>query len=78
MPNLLREHRHSLGQLAIQEGVSMLTTRGWVQRGIKGIWLETIQVDGRRYTSTEAFHHFVAATTAAANGETPKEDSACA
>lgn len=38
-------------------------------KGIRGVRLETIVSGGRRYTSREAVLRFVAATTAAANGE---------
>ena len=72
MNDLLSEHRLSLTQLAHKEGVAIPTTWRWAQRGIKDIRLETIQIGGRRYTSTEAFHRFVQATTAVANGERPK------
>jgi len=39
----------------------------WRQRGISGVRLETLKVGGRRETSVEAVHRFVAATTAAAD-----------
>ena len=40
----------------------------WVQRGCRGVKLETALVGGRRITSREAIHRFVEATTAAADG----------
>ena len=43
----------------------------WHQRGIKGIRLETAIVGGRRFTTRGAIEQFIAATTAAANGEAP-------
>jgi hypothetical protein len=42
-----------------------------MQRGIRGVRLETVMIGGIRYTSCEALERFVAATTAAANGTTP-------
>ena len=68
MNNLLEENRLSLTQLAKREGVATPTTWRWAQRGIKGVRLETINVGGRRFTTTEAFARFVEATTAAAQG----------
>jgi hypothetical protein len=41
----------------------------WNERGVRGVRLETLVVAGRRYTSSEALERFVAATTAAADGE---------
>jgi hypothetical protein len=43
----------------------------WVQRGVRGIKLETILIGGRRYTSHEALQRFFERTTAAAAGELP-------
>jgi hypothetical protein len=39
----------------------------WWRRGIRG--LRTVVVGGRRYTTENAVEEFIAATTAAANGE---------
>lgn len=47
----------------------------WRQRGISGVRLETFKVGGRRETSVEAVHRFIAATTAAADGEQPSSKS---
>ena len=41
----------------------------WVLTGVRGQRLETLLVGGRRYTSREAIERFIAATTAASNGE---------
>lgn len=41
----------------------------WRTAGVRGVTLETVTVGGRRYTSREALARFVAATTAAADGE---------
>lgn len=41
----------------------------WIQRGCRGVKLETVLVGGRRFTSEESIQRFVEATTAAANGE---------
>ena len=47
----------------------------WRLRGVRGHKLETILVGGRRYTSVAAIEIFIAATTAAANGEQPSARS---
>ena len=41
----------------------------WWRRGVRGIRLRTVVVGGRRYTTEIAVEEFIAATTAAANGE---------
>lgn len=41
----------------------------WVQRGIRGIRLESILIGGKRYSSLEKLDAFIAATTAAADGD---------
>ena len=45
------------------------TLHRWRLHGIRGVKLETCLIGGRRYTSREAVERFVAATTAAADGE---------
>ena len=40
----------------------------WVQRGCRGVKLETLLVGGKRFTSLEALQRFAEATTAAADG----------
>ena len=40
----------------------------WIQRGCRGVKLETVLFGGKRYTSLEALQRFVEATTAAADG----------
>jgi hypothetical protein len=40
----------------------------WIQRGCRGVKLETILVGGRRFTSTLALQTFFDRTTAAADG----------
>jgi hypothetical protein len=47
------------------------TLHRWRLRGVRGVKLETCLVGGRRFTSIEAIDRFIAATTAAANGEAP-------
>jgi hypothetical protein len=47
------------------------TLHRWSLRGINRIRLETCKVGGRRLTSLEAISRFVAATTAAADGNPP-------
>ncbi|MGA2069598.1 MAG: DUF1580 domain-containing protein [Thermoguttaceae bacterium] len=41
----------------------------WYRRGIRGVKLETLAIASRRYTSVEAIRRFIAATTAAADGQ---------
>ena len=41
----------------------------WHRRGVRGVRLETILLAGRRYTTRDALEQFIAATTAAADGE---------
>lgn len=43
----------------------------WIQRGCRGVKLETVLVGGRRFTSTLALQTFVERTTAAADGTSP-------
>ncbi|MBA4104969.1 MAG: hypothetical protein C0485_04345 [Pirellula sp.] len=66
MPDLLRERRMTLAELAQQQNVNTCTTWRWSGRGVGGVVLETYSVGGRRYTSQEAFERFVERTTAAA------------
>ncbi len=47
----------------------------WIQRGCRGIKLETVLVGGRRYASRESLTRFIEATTAAADGEKPNSSS---
>jgi hypothetical protein len=81
--DLLSEDRLSLNQLAHQVGVSLPTAWRWTRRGIRGTRLESVAVGGRRYTSTQAFRRFVAATnesigTSASAGTTAHRQSAIA
>jgi len=41
----------------------------WIQRGCRGVKLETILLGGMRYTSREALQRFADAVTAAADGK---------
>lgn len=43
----------------------------WWRRGVRGVRLRTVVCGGRRYTTPRAVEEFIAATTAAANGEPP-------
>lgn len=52
-------------------GVNVATVWRWMQRGIRGIKLETILIGGQRMTTREAMRRFFAATTAAADGTAP-------
>lgn len=49
-------------------GVNSATCWRWIQRGVRGVKLETVLIGGRRYTSEEALGRFFARTTAAADG----------
>ena len=44
------------------------TCRRWIQRGCRGVKLETVLIGGKRYTSLEALRRFIERTTAAADG----------
>lgn len=37
----------------------------WIQRGVRGVTLETVLIGGKRYTSAESIQRFMEATTAA-------------
>ena len=41
----------------------------WINRGVRGVQLETCLIGGRRFTSVEALERFSVATTSAANGK---------
>lgn len=47
----------------------------WRTAGIRGVILESVLFGGRRMTSREAITRFVAATTAAADGEQSKSQT---
>ena len=49
--------------------IHLATGWRWIQRGCRGVKLETVLVGGRRYCSREAIHRFIEATTAAADGD---------
>lgn len=40
----------------------------WMQRGVRGVKLETILIGGKRFTSAEAIQRFIEDSTAAADG----------
>ena len=46
----------------------LATAWRWVNRGCRGVKLETLLVGGKRWTSLEAIQRFAEATTAAADG----------
>lgn len=48
---------------------SVATVWRWVLNGLRGIKLDSVKVDGRRYTSSEAIDRFISATTAHADGK---------
>ena len=51
--------------------VHVSTIHRWRIKGIRGVRLSTILRGGIRYTTNEAIERFFAATTAAADGDTP-------
>ena len=53
------------------EGVSTATIARWIQRGVRGVTLETIAIGGRRCTSREAIERFIAAQNADDTHATP-------
>lgn len=48
---------------------SPVTVWRWTRKGIRGIRLQAWLIGGRWFTTAEAVDAFIAATTAAANGE---------
>jgi hypothetical protein len=67
---------HTEHLLNLRQAAASLPTRPnlstifrWMQRGCRGIRLETILIGGTRHTSTEALQRFFEATTAAADGQ---------
>ena len=67
---------HSDSLLTISQAAKSLPMRPnvstvwrWVQRGARGVKLDTVLVGGRRYTSKEALQSFVERSTAAANSD---------
>ena len=48
--------------------INLATPWRWIQRGCRGVKLETVLIGGKRYTSVEALQRFVERTTAAADG----------
>ncbi|MCA9057569.1 MAG: DUF1580 domain-containing protein [Planctomycetaceae bacterium] len=51
-------------------GVSNATIARWIQKGVKGIRLETILLGSRRYTSREAILRFIGALNSESHVET--------
>ena len=48
--------------------INAATAFRWVQRGIRGVKLESLLIGGQRYTTEEALQRFFVAATAAAGG----------
>ncbi|MBA3485152.1 MAG: DUF1580 domain-containing protein [Pirellulales bacterium] len=69
MVALLAEKRYALSKLAQREHVHASTVWRWVNRGIRGVKLGTLQVGGRTYTTDSLYEQFVRETTAAARGD---------
>jgi hypothetical protein len=70
---MLNEQLLSLSEAARSQPVrrNVSTLWRWVQRGVRGVRLQTILVGGRRYTSREALERFSMEVTAAADGKSP-------
>jgi len=66
---LLNETRITPAKLAQREGVHISSVWRWMLRGVRGCFLESINIGSKRFTTLEAFARFVEATTAAAAGE---------
>ncbi len=47
----------------------------WIQRGVRGVKLETVLIGGKRFTSVEAITRFIEATTAAGSGQPVKSST---
>ena len=65
--------------ISINEAPSHIPTRPhvatvwrWIQRGVRGVKLETALIGGKRYTSQEAIQRFIEGTTAASSGQPVK------
>ena len=60
----------SVGQAAraVPYRPNVCTVWRWLERGVRGVRLESVLMGGRRFTSQEALERFFTATTAAANG----------
>lgn len=56
--SLLEEHRLSLNELAQNQRVNASTAWRWALKGVGGVRLETFQLGGRRFTTTEAWHRW--------------------
>jgi len=70
---------HSDSLLTISQAAKSLPTRPnvstvwrWIQRGVRGVTLDSVVIGGRRLTSKEALQSFVERSTAATDGETPR------
>jgi transposase len=66
---LLTEQKLSLNKLAQREGVNISTVWRWVQRGVRGVKLDSYSAGARRYSTEQAWVRFCEATTAVAQGE---------
>jgi len=71
MIDIHSEHLLTLTEAAktLPGRVALSTIWRWMQRGVRGVRLQTVLVGGLRYTSREALQRFVEATTAAADGQ---------
>jgi hypothetical protein len=62
MASLATEHRITLTEIASKEGVSLSTVWRWCLKGVRHAKLESVVIGGRRFSTTEAWQRFVAAT----------------
>src|SRR4051794_6124706 len=70
LANLLEEDMVLLSRCGntLPERVHCSTPRRWAHQGVRGVYLETIHVGGRVYTSRQALARFFAALTASRVG----------
>ena len=54
---------------ALPEPPHVATVWRWIQRGVRGIKLETVLVGGKRYTSAEKLQAFVVESGSASMGQ---------
>lgn len=62
MDHLLDEERVSLTKVAREFDVHPATIWRWYRRGIKGVFLESFTIGGKRFTTREALARFILRT----------------
>lgn len=68
---LLSEERLTFAELARTQGVSPNTVWRWAKIGVRGIRLESFKNGGKRVTTRESFHRFIAAISGVPLNDTP-------